>query len=134
MPHLIWCSKSGKEMLRWGTLPALCVCMYVCTGKCTYKKMHVGSICKYGVFSSLVFQTLSRMTDQPSPSCTPPHPHLCLLCAGITLSYLLVFLHGFWGSKLRISCLCSKHFITESSLQPLCWIFNLLLAVLDSGK
>lgn len=26
-----------------------------------------------------------------------------------------VFLHGFWGSKLRSSCLCDKHFISQAT-------------------
>lgn len=112
--HLVF--KIWKKCCVGGYPPPLCVCacmyVHVCGGMCTYVQMHVDTICKYEVFSSLTFHTLSRMTDQPSPSCTPPPlPSLPPLC-GIMLSYLLVFLHGFWGSELRISCLCGKHFIT----------------------
>lgn len=100
--HLVFKIWKGDAVLGCPPCP---VCVHVCMyGHVHNEKMHVGTICKYGVFSSLIFQTLSRMTDQPSSSRTPPYPHLCVLCAGITLSYLLVFLHGFWASELRISC------------------------------
>lgn len=61
-------------------------------------------------WKNLELADLTRLADQRAPQILPLLPLQCWDCMGVA-SYMSRFLHGSWGSKLRSSYLCGKHFI-----------------------
>lgn len=61
-------------------------------------------------WKNLELADLTRLADQRAPRILPLLPLQCWDCMGVA-SYMSRFPHGSWGSKLKSSYLCGKHFI-----------------------